>query len=346
MQPLKCLVLLFFFVNTLFSCQQAQKQKTAPDSKTTPGNMQVKILNKILFADIPSASGLEIIEDKIYVVGDDSPYLYVLDLKTLKLTDTIPLFDSKDFGSGRIPKALKPDLECLTTIELAGEKYLLALGSGSAPTRDKAYTLKVPVNPGAAAEVREYSLEPLYRILRQNKEMLNGDLLNLEAAAATAQGDLFLWQRAAATGANVVLQFKTAEFMQSLSGTDTQLPTFVATPFNLPDIAGLSARFSGAYAYQNLLFFTASVENTNDAIQDGEVLGSFVGYMPVPARESSNTNLPIFTTLIRETDGSTYKGKVESIAIVSSEGQGTYRGLAFTDNDDGASELLELQITL
>ena len=307
--------------------------------------MQVKILNKILFTNIPSASGLEIIENKVYVVGDDSPYLYVLDLKSLQLTDTIPLFTSQDFGSGRIPKALKPDLESLTTIELAGEKYLLALGSGSAPTRDKGYTLKLPVKEGAAAVIQEYSLEPLYRTLRQNKEMLNGDLLNLEAAA-TAQGDLFLWQRAASTGANVVLRFNAPAFMQSLTGKATQLPAFVSTPFNLPDIAGLSARFSGAYAYQNLLFFTASVENTLDAIQDGEVLGSFVGYMPVPAQESADTALSLQTALIQETDGSTYKGKVESIVIVKTEGQQTYRGLAITDNDNGASELLELQITL
>lgn len=343
MKQLEWICLLFFIS---ISCRQAQKQEAEENHKTTPGHMQVKILNKILFTDIPSASGLEIIADQVYIVGDDSPFLYVLDVNSLTLTHTIPLFDSKDFSSGRIPKALKPDLECLTTLEIDGEHYLLALGSGSAPTRDKAYTIKVPANGSDAAEVREYSLEPLYSTLRRHNEILNGDLLNVEAAAATAQGDLFLWQRAALNGANVVLQFKTSEFMQSLPGPGTQLPAFVSTPFNLPDINGLSARFSGAFAYQQMLFFTASVENTADAIQDGEVLGSFVGYIPVPAREYGSTNLPIQTALIRETDGRVYKGKVESIAIQKKEGQNRYRGLAITDNDDGASELLELLITL
>src|SRR3712207_8318455 len=47
-----------------------------------------------------------------------------------------------------------------------------------------------------------------------------------------------------------------------------------------PEINGLKAGFSGASFFEDKIFITASVENTNDAYLDGEVLGSFVGYIP------------------------------------------------------------------
>ena len=108
----------------------------------------------------------------------------------------------------------------------------------------------------------------------------------------------------------------------------------------------MQARFSGAYIYDNLLFFTASVENTQDAILDGEVLGSFVGWIDLKSIKPNKEALTLNTALVLDADGNPYKGKVESLAIVSSEDNNNFRGLAITDNDNGQSELLELDIVL
>src|SRR5687767_11168942 len=185
MRCLRWLGLLFLCTNISLSCEQAQKQKAAQSPKkiTNTNTMQVTILNKTLYQNIPSASGMELIGDKLYIIGDDSPFLYVLDVKTLKLVQTIPLFQSDSFGTGRIPKALKPDLECLTTLNFGGNTQLMAFGSGSASTRTKCYTVKLPDSAGASAKVKEYSLDKLYAAMQQDTALLTGDLLNLEAAA-------------------------------------------------------------------------------------------------------------------------------------------------------------------
>ncbi|GEO02679.1 hypothetical protein AAE02nite_03430 [Adhaeribacter aerolatus] len=308
--------------------------------------MQVTILNKILYQDIPSASGMELIENNLYVIGDDSPFLYVLDADSLKLTGKIELFRTTDFRTGRIPKALKPDLECLTTLTIAGETHLVAFGSGSASNRAKCYTIKPSVMAEANAEVKEYSLEKLYTALQQDTALLSGDLLNLEAAAVTPDNRLILLQRSANIGPNALLQINSQEFIQHLTGNQTSLPSYTIFPFNLPELAGSKARFSGAYIFDDKIFFTASVENTTDAILDGEVMGSFIGWINISEIKASTGSQPLQTALITDQSGQPYKGKVESLVIQEKENQHTYRGLAITDNDNGESELLQFQISI
>ena len=341
------LFLLFVLIAPLQACQDRKTQKVIKSQVRVPRTMQVKILRKIHYPNIPSASGLEIIQDKIYVVGDDSPFLYVLDAVSLQLVDKIKLFDTNFFTSGRIPKALKPDLECLTTITLAGQECLLAFGSGSAPTRNKCYTINLPAGATKAPKVKEYSLQHLYTQLQQDKNLMADDLLNIEAAATTPDNQLILLQRAALTGPNALIRFNTAEFTQYLTGNQKQVPAFNTLAFDLPNIHNIDARFSGAYVYNNRLFFTASVENTTDAILDGEVLGSFVGWLQISdIKPNATTAIPLHTALITDETGATYKGKIESLAIQRQEATNVYRGLAVTDNDNGESELLELLITL
>ncbi len=53
----------------------------------------------------------------IHIIGDDSPFLYCLDHQ-LKLLQKVELFESTDFETGRIPKKKKPDLECMTSLEI------------------------------------------------------------------------------------------------------------------------------------------------------------------------------------------------------------------------------------
>ena len=344
MRCLRWLGLLFLCTNISLSCEQAQKQKVAQSPKTIKTTMQVTILNKTLYQDIPSASGMEIIGDKLYVIGDDSPFLYVLDVKTLKLVQTIQLFQSDSFGTGRIPKALKPDLECLTTLNFGGNTQLMAFGSGSASTRTKCYTVKLPDSAGASAEVKEYSLDKLYAAMQQDTALLTGDLLNLEAAAVTPDNQLLLLQRSALNGPNAILQFNSQEFISHLTQNQAPLPAYTIFPFNLPELAGFKARFSGAFTFENKLFFTASVENTTDAILDGEVMGSFVGWLNISDLQVGANSLPLQTALITEPNGEPYKGKVESLVIQEKEAADTYRGLAITDNDNGESELLQLRI--
>jgi hypothetical protein len=271
--------------------------------------------------------------------------LYVLSLASLQQADTLQLFETGDFASGRIPKPLKPDLECLTLLDMDGQQYLAAFGSGSTARRARGYTIQLPAGDQQQAQVRQHSLEKLYAALQADKELLGGEVLNLEAAATT-EDQLLLFQRAATTGPNLVLVFNKSEFSAYLTNTRAALPTYQAIPFRLPQLAGLQARFSGAVVSGDRLFFTASVENTADAILDGEVMGSFIGWMPLATLQAGAGTRAPHTALVLDKAGQVYKGKVESLVIPVPAGTGAIRALAITDNDQGQSELLELELAL
>jgi len=325
-----------------FKPASGKKENSSINSAST---MQATIISKKLFPDIPSASGMELIGDKLYVIGDDSPYLYILNRASLQLEDKIELFKTNLFVTGRIPKAFKPDLEALTKVEINNITYLAAFGSGSAPTRTPCYLISLPITNATPVKVQEYSLKELYGVMQQEREQSGDNLLNLEAAS-THEDQLFLFQRSVQKEANILYRYNLSAFLQHLHEPATPLPPYEKIPFRLPQLAGLDARFSGAVSFKDKLFVTASVENTNDAILDGEVLGSFVGWVPLADITASDQPIMLRTGLILEPDGQTYQGKVESLVITGRTDANTYQALAFTDNDNGESELLTLEIKL
>jgi len=319
------------------------KQQVSSTSTTRP--MQVNIVTRQLFTALPSASGMELIGDKLYVIGDDSPYLYILNRENFTLEDKIKLFETDLFGTGRIPKAFKPDLECLTSVQVNGQPYLAAFSSGSAPTRTKCYLISLAPVDSDTPRVQEYSLKELYTALQTEAAYLKNDLLNIEAAATHAD-HLYLFQRSVQTGHNVLFRFHLPDFLQHLTQVSSPIPASEKILFTLPRLADLDSRFSGAITFDEKLFITASVENTSNAILDGEVAGSFVGYTDLSAIKSGRQPIALHTALIRDAQGQTYKGKVETLVVTGRTNANTYQALAFTDNDNGESELLVLELTL
>lgn len=303
--------------------------------------MYAQIIRRQLLPDLPSASGLEVIADKMYIIGDDTPLLYQLHTGSWVQEATYPLFATEHFRSGRLPKMLKPDLECLAGLTVADTSYLLSFGSGSAPHRDTCYVIQLPNISGTGVTVRSVSLTKLYRALQTDVKVTGNSSLNLEAAAASTEY-LYLLQRSVNNGPDALLIFALPAFMNYLSNPASALPDYTVFSFRLPDINGLKAGFSGASFYDGNLFITASVENTTDAYLDGEVLGSFVGYLDL-----ANPQQPaIYTARLTTASGQPYLGKVESISIVEKTAEKQYRALAATDNDNGQSELLELALTI
>ena len=77
--------------------------------------MTAPVLSENVIPGLPSASGIEIIGNTAYVIGDDSPWLYLLDAATLAPMRRVPLLAGANAGpdAGRLPKLDKPDLECL-----------------------------------------------------------------------------------------------------------------------------------------------------------------------------------------------------------------------------------------
>lgn len=317
----------------------------------SPPLMKVSIIRKAVLPGIPSASGCEVVEGIIYIIGDDSANLYKLD-HGLKLLETISLFESPVAESGRIPKKIKPDFECFTNLKINSNDYLLVLGSGSKSNRNKGYLVKMPTRFNKKHVVQELDLGRLYNFLSTNPDIVGNDgELNLEAAAADEE-HMILFNRANTVGQNTALIFSLEEFIVYMTENEEMVPFPSVVPFTLPAIDGVACGFSGAGIMDGKLFFTASAEDTSDAYLDGEVKGSLIGYIPLQVTEYlrggnyQKLTKELYSQPVYETDGSLYKGKIESISVFEKDSDTKYAAVAVTDDDKGGSELLLLELEI
>ena len=71
-------------------------------------NITIELSNPEIFHldQLPSASGISIYNDTLYIVGDDTPWLYTLDLN-LNIVNRIQIAVADSTILGRVPKKMK-----------------------------------------------------------------------------------------------------------------------------------------------------------------------------------------------------------------------------------------------
>jgi hypothetical protein len=297
--------------------------------------LQARIIRTYTFPNIPSASGMEIVNDSIFIIGDDSAWLYILN-NQFELVERVPLFSHESLTTGRIPKISKPDFESMALFHVHGHDHLLIAGSGSlSPQRDVAFI----IDPKPPYTYTQVSLTSIYDDLRSRPEIVHTGKLNIEGMAATYQ-QLFLLQRGNISGLNVLISYDLPAFYEYITGKSLLLPPPEIHTYTLPALSGRQSGFSGATSIpgMNALLVTASVEDTDNEIDDGAVLGSYAGIIDL---ESHSFQYTPFTE-----NGQPFTGKVESIAIQQKVNVHSLLAIAVTDNDSGASDLLVLEISL
>lgn len=285
--------------------------------------MQLDILRRQDLPGIPSASGIEWTEQGIFIMGDDAEHLFQLDGNFNIIGKLRVASQSPPEGSLRIPKADKLDFEAMAALP---DGRLLLLGSGSvSPQRDSA----VLVRP-EGGEVARFSLAVFYEKIKAAAHLPEG-AMNIEAAVVD-DGQLYLFNR----GENLVAHCPLDVLLAHLQ-TGTECPNPQIQRVQLPSIAGAEAGFSGAAPLPGTGYalFTASVEHTDNWVDDGEVSGSLIGILPLNFSNSSPECLPI------QTGQGDWRIKVESLAVVGNPAPGSYRLLLVTDGDDGTSEIIE-----
>ena len=230
-----------------------------------------KLTLKLLFQiiGIGSASGLLYKNDCLFIISDNSAFLYKYDIKEKELRK-INLFES---SQENIPKKDKLDFESITQ---KGNKLYL-FGSGSTPNRNKriSYDLR-------SKAVEEKDMAAIYKKLKKNASITDDDL-NLEGALFHNE-KWHLFQRGNGS------QSKNGIFVLDKEGNDVQ---FSLIP--LPKIQNIEATFTDAILVEDKIYFLAAVENTTSTYDDGEILGSFVGSLSIDTFELT------FATQISET---------------------------------------------
>ena len=204
---------------------------------------------------IGSASGLIYKDNSLFVISDNSSFLYEYDVREKELTK-IPLLEN---GQENIPKKNKFDFE---SIAIKGNK-LHILGSGSTSKREKRLTYHLETK-----EVIEKSLSKLYQNLKQTAS-ISDDELNIEGAIFCDKNWLLFQRGNGANSRNGVFKINSlktefdAEFIEVL----------------LPKIKHIETSFTDAILVEDKIYFLATAEDTTSTYDDGEILGSVIGRM-------------------------------------------------------------------
>jgi hypothetical protein len=294
--------------------------------------MKCEVKSMVELPEVPSASGIEHIGDTYYAIGDNVPWVFVLD-GSFQITSKFSLGTYSADEAGLMTKSAKHDFEAMTNIQWKGVEYLFVFGSGSKkPYRFEGKLIDVT----RKVVVQTFSLQEFYEIFREEAK-LNPDELNIEAAAAV-NGKLYLFNR----GKNRVVIVDVDHFMEFITGISESLK-LKSYSIDLPRMNDVKAGFSGAVGddLNERILFTASVENTDDWVQDGEILGSFIGVIEV---KNLQQHYVPETTQIKAENGK-IDFKAESISIIETKGY-SYKCAVVTDNDGRHSELLEIDLSI
>lgn len=293
--------------------------------KTSEMNFEISYQKTL--DDFPSSSGMVYLKNNYYAVGDDSPFLFKLDNKFEIITKNA-IFDFSDsLKKGRIPKKIKPDFEALERIS---ENEIIAFGSGSkSPERD--VFLKLTIK-NKKVSVESYNITLFYNYLSKLNCLKNSEL-NIEGLTFV-NNTLYLFNR----GKNIVFSVAYKDFFNFLN-KQLLSPNVEFIEFNLPKINGIESGFSGATISNNkqTILVTSSVEATKNAYNDGEVLGSFIGIIPL---EKGKIQKSAKWTKIN----SEKPLKVESITINKEISENEFKISLAVDNDDGKSSFLKGKI--
>lgn len=298
----------------------------------------------------PSASAGILLNQTWWILGDDAASLLKINLPlsqpNLNSATEIPLPFFREFKKDdtlRIKKKQKLDFEAMAIYqsEIQGD-FIWAFGSGSIrPQRDTGLFWHFPKETKLNVEPYKVNLGPLYELL-QRRSQISPEKWNIEGAciANKGQGALYLLNRTPSVLIKIPLRdwFRYVEIGSLPNETNISISNY-----QLPSINGFTAGFSGATydSLRNSIWFSASVEITDDPVRDGEILGSFIGEISLTSGEINSTPLPI-----TEIPHSPNKTKLESLSLGNVTQHQMRQFYGTIDNDNGGSELILVEVEI
>ena len=286
---------------------------------------KIKLLKKTHLADYSSASSLEFYKDRLYVIGDDASAIWILDNEH-RFLDSIQLFPST---TKRIPPDIKVDLESSTIIKDNETDYLVCISSFSTDHRNKI----IYVN------LTDRKISP--KIIETSLRKVDVEELNIEGATSF-NDQLILSNRANATHKNNSLIITSLTAKEGIKIENNKVTTLsLRKKKNIIGISGMTY-----VKEKDLLLFTASTEDTPNAVTDGTIGTSYIGYIKNISKKINNspvkaTKLISISKYLKEKSAQ----KIESITVEKMNKKNGIVHLA-TDNDNGESTLFKLRVKL
>jgi hypothetical protein len=268
-----------------------------------------KFTLEILFQiiGIGSASGLFYNNDALYVIGDNSGFLYEYNMQNQQLKQHALI----DNPTQNIPKNLKPDFESLTH----HNDTLYVFGSGSTENRNK----MIEFDLKSKTVLQKNNLVDLYAVMQNFGEIKPEDF-NLEGAIFDGE-NWYLFNRG-----NGVFNKNTIFTIHAKNlGEEFAL---ISVNYKLPKIKGVRSSFTDAVLVDDKIYFLSTSEDTKSTYDDGEILGSFIGRIDVKTMKID------FTQKITSTN------KFEGLTFYKKENN----KIEFLLCEDNDTEVLETKI--
>lgn len=278
---------------------------------------------------IAAASALLRVKNHLLVLSDDERQMGIFEEGVDEPGTLIKVMEGATPSSSDQRADHKPDFECMAHLEAFGRfehGAILALGSGSAPDRDRATLLKLTSDGRPDSDFELVDLGPLYDRLRADI-----DDLNIEGGAVV--GDVLrLMQRGnGPDGRNARVDLDADAVRSALDEGDPLHPDAVLSIefYDLGQLMGVPLCFSDASPLPDgRMVFIASAE-----AGDGNV-GSSIGLMEPDG--SVEFNEPVDHDL-----------KLEGLAVgVGEDGRVHVLMVSDADNPDQASPLMETYLKL
>lgn len=205
---------------------------------------------------IGSASGLLYKDNSLFIVGDNSGFLYEyhLDSKDLKRH---PLIENP---TENILKKDKPDFEAIT----AFQDTLYVFGSGSTTKRNA----MIEFDLAQKKKIATNNLSELYAVM-QNFASIKPEDFNIEGTIHDGENWYFLNRGNGISNKNTLFSLRAKKLNQEFS--------MLSNDYKLPKIKGVRSSFTDAVKVDNSIYFLATAEDTQSTYDDGEVLGSLIG---------------------------------------------------------------------
>ena len=271
-------------------------------------SLMEKFTLEILFhiIGIGSASGLIYKDNSLFIIGDNSGFLYEYAIPSQTLQQHAIIQNA----SPNVIKSEKPDFEAITHF---GDT-LYVFGSGSTQKRNK----MVEINT-FEKEIRTKDLTDLYSVMQSFAEIKPEDF-NIEGAIYTGS-EWYLFNRGnGESSKNVLFTIHGKNFVDEFN--------ILSNNYKLPKIKGVRSSFTDAVLLDDKIYFLATAEDTKSTYDDGEILGSFLGCIDTKTMKID------FTKKISDTH------KFEGLTVY----QNTNNTIEFLLCEDKDTEILETTI--
>jgi len=285
---------------------------------------EIQLLKTTHFPHYPSASTISIHNGLIYIIGDDAPYMLIVDTDH-KILDSTRLFSST---AKRIDKDEKADIESSFLSTKKNKTYLVALSSFSTNKRNKY----------AVFDLTGKSKRP--KIKTKSNFSIHGiDDANIEGATLMNK-HLIMSNRANLTNKINHLLITNFNLKHGIRYKKIRtIPVSLSQELGVTGISGLTY-----LEKTDILLFSASTEKTLNSYDDGEIGESYIGIIANASTKMEGKNIKVDKFInLSNFLGNKWLQKIESIAVESETEEYMIIHLA-ADNDNGESTLFKMQL--